>query len=92
MWVGQDSAYHSNTKGKVGRANGAIGDMLRAFANGRQDDCDVQLPLAVFAINKAASTLGNGLTPFLIDRGAHPRLPLSAPPVASAGGRVARWR
>ena len=33
----------------------------------------------MFAINNSASTLGAGLTPFIIDRGAHPRLPLSAP-------------
>ena len=36
----------------------------------------------MFAINNAASTLGDRLTPFkfFVDRGAHPRLPLSAPP------------
>ncbi len=34
----------------------------------------------MFAINHAASTLGGGdLTPFFVDRGAHPRLPLSPP-------------
>ncbi len=34
------------------RANGAIGDTLRAYANGRKDDCwDRQPPLAVFAIH-----------------------------------------
>ena len=73
------SAYHKNTNAKVERANGVIGDTLRAFANGRKDDWDKQLPLAEFAINNAASTLGDGLTPFFIDRGAHPRLPLSPP-------------
>ena len=31
----------------------------------------------MFAINNAASTLGGDLTPFFVDRGAHPRLPLS---------------
>jgi hypothetical protein len=48
-------------------------DTLRAFANGRKDDWDSHLPLAVFAINNAMSTLGGDLTPFFIDRGAHPR-------------------
>ncbi len=43
------SAYHKNTNAKVERANGVIGDTLRAFANGRKDDWDRQLPLAVFA-------------------------------------------
>ena len=73
------SAYHKNTNAKVERANGVIGDTLRAFANGRKDDWDRQLPFAEFAINNASSTLGGGLTPFFIDRGAHPRLPLSPP-------------
>ena len=71
------SAYHKNTNAKVKRANGVIGDTLRAVANRRKDDWDQHLPIAVFAINNAAG--GDGLTPFFIDRGAHPRLPLSAP-------------
>ena len=56
-----------------------LGDTLRAFANGRKDDWDVWLPYVVFAINNSASTLGGELTPFFIDRGQHPRLPLSLP-------------
>ncbi len=80
------SAYHKNTNAKVERANGVIGDTLRAYANGRKDDWDRQLPLAVFAINNAALTLGDGLTPFFINRGAHPRLPLTAPADGSPGG------
>jgi len=73
------SAYHKNTNAKAERVNGVLGDTLRAFANGRKDDWDVWLPYAVFAINNAASVLGGGLTPFFIDRGQHPRLPLSLP-------------
>ena len=73
------SAYHKNTNAKVERANGVVSDTLRAFANGRKDDWDDHLPLTVFAINNAASTLGGDLTPFFVDRGAHPRLPLSPP-------------
>ena len=77
------SAYHKtrNTNAKVERANGVIGDTLRAYANGCKDDWDKPLTFAVFAINNAASTLGGeaDITPFCIDRGAHPRLPLSAP-------------
>ena len=73
------SAYHKNTNAKVERANGVISDTLRAFANGRKDDWDGHLPTAVFAVNNAALMLGGTLTPFFIDRGAHPRLPLSPP-------------
>ena len=75
------SAYLKNTNAKVEPAtgNGVIGDPLRAYANGCKDDWDDHLTLAVFAINNAASTLGGNLTPFCIDRSAHPRLPLSPP-------------
>ena len=73
------SAYHKNTNTKVELANGVVSGMLRAFANGSKDDWDDPLPLTVFAINNAASTLGCDLTPFFVDRGAHPRLQLSPP-------------
>ena len=71
------SAYHKNTNAKVERANGVISDTLRAYANGRKDDWDSHLTL--FAINNTASTLGDDSMPFCMDRGAHPRLPLSPP-------------
>ncbi len=45
--------YHKNTNAKVERANGVVSHTLRAFANGRKDDWDGHLPLAVFAINNA---------------------------------------
>ena len=63
------------------RANGVIGDTLRANANGCKGDWDSHVTLAEFAImiNNTASTLGDDLTPFFIrvDRCAQPRLPLS---------------
>ena len=58
------------------------------YANGRRDDWDSHLTLAKFAINNAASALGDDLTPFFIDRGAHPRLPLSPPHDDSATGET----
>ncbi len=57
------SAYHKNTNAKVERANGVIGDKLRDYANARKDDLDRYQPLAVFAINNAASTLATGSRP-----------------------------
>ena len=79
------SAYHKNTNAKTERVNGVLGDTLRAFANGRKDDWDVWLPYAVFAIKNSASTLGGELTPFFIDRGQHPRMPLSLPDLRNMG-------
>ncbi len=58
---------------------GVLGDTRRAYANGLNGDWDVWLNYAIFTINNSASTLGGELTPFFIDRGAHPRLPPSLP-------------
>jgi hypothetical protein len=90
------SAYHKNNNTKMERAKGVIGDTLRAYANGRKDDWERQLPLAVFAINTAASTLGDSdwLTHFFIYSGAHLRLPLTAPAAScrhSTRGGCATW-
>ena len=54
-------AYHENTNAKAERANGVVrvSDTLRAYADGRKDDWDSQLRLAIFAVNNTASTLGD---------------------------------
>ena len=62
------SAYHKNTNAEVERTKGVFSDTLRAYATGRKDDRDGHLTLAEFAINNAASTLGENMTPFFIDR------------------------
>ena len=63
-----------------------LGSTLRAFANSRKDDWDARLPYAVFAINKAASTLGGEPTPSFMDlRLSQRRLPLSLPDLRAAG-------
>ena len=85
------SAYHKNTNSKVERVNGVLGDTLRAFANSRKDDWDTWLPYAEFAINNAASTLGGVLTPFFIDRGQHPRMPLALPDLRASGESPAAY-
>ena len=59
-------------------------DTLRAFVNGRGDDWDRCLPLVDFAINNSESAVAAGMTPFFIDRGEHPRLPLSHGPTEPA--------
>jgi hypothetical protein len=63
LLVGSESAYHKHTNARVERANGVGSDTFRAFANGREDDWDGRLPLAVFAIDKATSALGGDPTP-----------------------------
>ena len=78
--------YHKNTNAMVERANDVISDTLRDHANGCKDEWDSHLTLAEFAINNTASTLGNDLTPFFIDCGALPHLPLSQPQHDLAAG------
>ena len=53
--------------------------VLRDYLLGGGNDWNSKLQLAEFAINNTASTLGDELTPFLFDRKAHPRVPLSPP-------------
>ncbi len=54
------SAYHTNISAMVERANGVIGDTLRAFAHACKDDWDRKIPLAVFATTNRP--LGDGFT------------------------------
>jgi hypothetical protein len=63
------SAYSKDFKAKVVRAYCVISDTLCSYANGRKDCWGQQLPLAAFALNNAASILGDGLTPLSIDCG-----------------------
>ena len=83
------SAYHKNTGARVERINGVVGDGLRAFVNGRGDDWDRCLPFVDFAINNSESTVEAGMTPFFIDRGEHPRMPLSHGPTGPAESGMA---
>jgi transposase InsO family protein len=79
------SAYHKNSNAKTERVNGVLGDTLRAFANGRKDDWDAWLPYAVFAINNAASTLGDKLIPFFIEGAQTSHAPRALPDLRVAG-------
>ena len=56
-----------------------ISNTLRAYISGRQGEWDSHLTRAEFAINSTASMLGEGVEPLFVDRGAHPRIPLSPP-------------
>jgi hypothetical protein len=68
------SPAHPQTDGQTERANRTLKEVLRAFVNTRQDDWDLQLPLAEFAYNDSVHA-GTGCTPFFANLGRHPRLP-----------------
>ena len=63
------SQHHHNTTSKVEHINGVIVDVLRSFAVDRCDDWPDFVPLAEFAINDSACSMGLGYTPFFANRG-----------------------
>jgi hypothetical protein len=82
------SAFHKNTNAKTERVKGVLGDTLRAFANGLNDDWNVWHPYAIFSINNAASIVGGELIPSFIEMGAPSSHAARAPRPAHRGGNA----
>ena len=74
--LAMSTAYHPQTDGQTERANRTLEDMLRAFVNWEQDDWDVYLPAAEIAYNNSIQA-STGFTPFYLNYGQHPNLPLT---------------
>lgn len=70
------TAYHPQTDGQTERVNRVLEDMLRHFVAPSQDDWDEHLACAEFAINNATH-VSTGYSPFELNYGRSPRLPLS---------------
>lgn len=68
------SAFHAETDGQTERTNRTLEDMLRHYVGPSQDDWDLRLPCAEFAINNAVKA-ATGHTPFYLNHGRHPRSP-----------------
>lgn len=70
------SGNHPQTDGQTERANRTIEEMLRAYVNPKLTDWDLHLVAVEVAYNssKQAST---GVSPFFLNCGHHPNLPLS---------------
>jgi transposase InsO family protein len=77
------TAYHPQTDGQTERVNRVLEDMLRMYVSKSQTDWDEKLACAEFAINNAEHT-STGFTPFMLNYGHHPYLPVSV----LAQGRV----
>lgn len=67
-------AYHTQTDGQTERTNRTLEEMLRHFVSPTQDDWDLKLPCAKFAINNAFHA-AIGTCPFFLNYGSHPRSP-----------------
>lgn len=70
------SAYHPQTDGQTERANRTLEQVLRAYVNSRLDDWDDHLVAAEIAVNNSVQE-STGFTPFYLNSGQHPALPLS---------------
>ena len=71
------TAYHPQTDGQTERVNRVLEDTLRHYVNTSQDDWDVYLPCAEFAINNAKHE-ALGQSPFKLTYGIDPRSPATA--------------
>ena len=71
------TAFHPQTDGQTERQNRTLEENLRAYVNYQQDDWDTKLVAAELAYNTSehAST---GQSPFYLNYGYHPHLPLDA--------------
>ena len=66
------TAFHPQTDGQTERVNRTLEEMLRHYVSPTQDDWDLRLPCAEFAINNAFKA-ATGYTPFYLNYGRHPR-------------------
>jgi hypothetical protein len=74
--LAMSTAYHPQTDGQTERANRTLEDMLRAYVSYRQDDWDEHLTAAEIAYNNSVQA-STGFSPFFLNYGQHPNLPLS---------------
>ena len=68
------TAFHPQTDGQTERVNRVLEEYLRSYVSPLQDDWEVFLPLAEFAINDSYHT-SIGMSPFYMTYGYHPRMP-----------------
>jgi len=74
----RSTSYHPQTDGQTERTNRTLEQYLRHYAAAQQDDWDEFLASAEFAINNAHQESVQN-TPFVLNYGRHPRIPLTAP-------------
>jgi hypothetical protein len=70
------TSYHPQTDGQTENANRTLENMLRSYVNYHQDDWDERLTAAEIAVNNSNHS-STGFTPYYLNSGQHPRLPLT---------------
>jgi hypothetical protein len=68
------TAFHPQPDGQTERTNRILEEMLRHYVSPSQDDWDLKLPCAEFAVNNATKA-ATGFSPFYLNYGRHPRGP-----------------
>ena len=76
--------HHHNTTAKVELMNWVLSEALSAFVNYRADNWDELIPLVEFEFNYLALVLDCCYTPFFMDQGQYPLLPMAPPGKAGA--------
>ena len=71
------TAFHPQSDGLTERNNRTLEEMLRHYVDPTQDDWDLKLPCAEFAVNNSHKE-STGDTPFYLNHGRHPRGPATA--------------
>ncbi len=71
------TAFHPETDGQTERQNRTLEETLRSYVNYKQDDWDAHLAAAELAHNCAVHA-STGFSPFFLNHGHHPYLPLEA--------------
>ncbi|GIM07429.1 hypothetical protein Vretimale_11548, partial [Volvox reticuliferus] len=74
--VNLSTAYHPQTDGQTERMNRTFGDMLRTYAGSNPRAWDTFLSAAEFAMNNAVNR-STGQSPFFLNYGFHPAIPLA---------------
>jgi transposase InsO family protein len=85
---GLSTAYHPQTDGQTERVNRVLEDMLRMYVHRSQTDWDEKLTCAEFAVNNSDHE-STGTTPFFLNYGHHPYLPVSLLPNHRVPGATA---
>ena len=74
--LAMSTAYHPQADGQTERQNRTLEDMLRAYANYHRNDWDQHLVAAEIAYNNSQQS-STGFSPFFLNYGQHPTLPIS---------------
>jgi transposase InsO family protein len=74
--LAMSTAFHPQTDGQTERANRTLITMLRNFVDQRQSNWDLLLSAAEFATNNATNA-STGVSPFFLNSGSHPNMPMS---------------